>query len=475
MFHDTLMGPLNTKGLKNFFLSSCIVSLWLFAAFSTAARSEVPQWISFEDDETGPFYGFTPEDRGGSYGMTADIDRDATPALFSHYSAYLSDSWERVSLPIGITEGLVHVWFYDDNYGGGTPGTQTGANAIRLRSEADDPEKDPGWPLHYLCVDLKGEYTGHGREGFLEYYTVARNGVAGVDMGVDFGAPVGSASDEIYRATESWHLVTFDMDNGTTSVSVDGEMVDIVETNPLSSLELLCRSGWYPTRPGEAQIMRWDGIAVSPKRQSTDFSSEPEWMTFDVGSSLVFDTTRSGQTAPFDFIPGSSRLARFPTGEQRMFCPWEVEEGAIEIWFWDDMADEGGGPDNGNIDIIVSSADTPTDYVRMRTYESVMGSPAGQWYLVTPQSPSGMGGSYNLDRKTGWNKLVFHKTLDCLYVSLNGQLVTLVDYRWDSPPEDLQLEISTRSGYNDGFPLWLGRIMLTGSTTSAVDDWQLYR
>ena len=380
---------LSNLGIGKFLFLKVFIALSVLLIYSSVSYAVPPNWVSFEDDEAPPFYGFTAEDRGGSYGMTADINVEATPSVpvvFGDYAAYLSESWDRVTLPTEITEGLVQIWFYDDNYGGGTPGTQTSANAIRLRSEEDDPERDPGWPLYYLTVDLKGEYTGHGRSGFMEYYTIAKNDDPNEGMGVEFGYPVGSASDEIYRATETWHLVTFDIDNGTTTLSVDRQMVDIVETHALPELELLCRSGWYQTRPGEEKIMRWDGIAISPKIHSTDFSSTPSWMIFSATSSLVYDTTRESQTVPFEFIPGCSRVARFPSGDQTMECSWNVSEGAIEIWFWDDMADEGGNPDNGSIDIIVSSAADSSVYTRMRTYKSVMGSSTDKWYLVSPQS-----------------------------------------------------------------------------------------
>ena len=468
---------LSNEGIGKFLSLKVLITLSALFIFSSASYAVPPTWVSFEDDETPPFYGFTAGDRGGSYGMTADINRDVTPTipiLFGDYAAYLSDSWERVTLPIDITEGLVQVWFYDDNYGGGTPGTQTSANALRLRSEEDDPARDPGWPLYYLAVDLKGEYTGHGRSGFMEYYTIAKNDDPNAGMGVQFGYPVGSVNDEVMRATETWHLVSFDIDNGITTLSVDREMVDIVETHTLSELELLCRSGWYQTRPGEEKIMRWDGIAINPKMHSTDFSSTPSWMTFAGSSSLVFDITRESQTVPFEFIPGCSRVARFSEGNQSMSCSWNATEGSIEIWYWDNISDEGGNPDNGSIDIIVSSAADAGVYTRMRTYESVMGSLTDKWYLVSPQSPSGMGNSYNLPRQHGWNKMVFHKMDGCLYVSLNSELVSSYDYRWDSPPDDLVLEIVSRDGYNDGFPLWLGRIVMTGTSTSAVNNWNLY-
>ena len=70
--------------------------------------------------------------------------------------------------------------------------------------------------------------------------------------------------------------------------------------------------------------------------------------------------------------------------------------------------------------------------------------------------------------------MVFHKADNCLYVSLNGELVSSYDYRWDSPPDDLVLEITSRDGYDDGFPLWLGRIVMTGTNTSSVNNWNLY-
>lgn len=457
---------------------SCLLLLFLFTCvFTQSVFCEQFDWISFEDEEPSPLFGFTAENRGGNYGMTADIDRDATSTLFGQYSGYLSESWDRVNLPTGISEGLVQVWFYDDKYGTGDPGSQTMANALRLRSEADDPARSAGWPLYYLTIDLKGEYTGHGRSGFMPYYTAAKNDDPNEGMGVTFGYPVGSVNDEIYRATETWHLVSFDIDNGTTTMAIDGEMTDIVETHELSSLELLCRSGWYQTRPGQAKIMRWDGISISPKLFTTDFSTTPSWMTFTEGSSLVFAATHQSSEVPFEFIPGSKQLARFPTGNQSMQCPWNVSRGAIEVWYWDNISDEGGQPDNGGIDIIVSSKNDSSQYIRMRTYESVMGSMTNKWYLVTPQSSAAMGSSLNLSRKLGWNHLVFHKTPACLHVSLNGELVTQEAYRWDTPPDDLVLQITSRSGYNDGFPLWLGRISMAGTLDdqpSSVTNWSLY-
>lgn len=224
--------------------------------------------------------------------------------------------------------------------------------------------------------------------------------------------------------------------------------------------------------------MRWDGISISPKMFTTDFSSAPSWMTFSEVASLTFAATHSSQSVPFQFIPGCAQLARFPGGNQAMQCPWNVSQGAIEIWYWDNIADEGGQPDNGSIDIIVYSQVDSSKFTRMRTYESVMGSMTNKWYLVTPQSSLEMGNSLHLPRKLGWNRLVFHRTPNCLYVSLNGQLVTQEAYRWDSPPDELVLQIVSRSGYNDGFPLWLGRISMAGSLEarpSSVTEWNLYQ
>ena len=165
--------------------------LILLVSFSLIpSRGHSISWISFEDTEISSTFGFTTEERGGSYGMTQDIDITSDHSLFGDNAAYLSESWDRVSLPLDISEGIVNIWFFDDGYGSKNDGTETLSNALRLRSNEDDPNKGDGWPLEFLAVDLKGEFSGMGRSGYMPYYTVAKNGIAGEGMGVDFIYPV---------------------------------------------------------------------------------------------------------------------------------------------------------------------------------------------------------------------------------------------------------------------------------------------
>jgi hypothetical protein len=161
----------------------------------------------------------------------------------------------------------------------------------------------------------------------------------------------------------------------------------------------------------------------------------------------------------------------------QLSVPWEVDAGEIVLWIWDEMTDLGGHPDNGSIDIRLFNQSNPNQFIRLRTYEKRMGQPATDWYLVTPQSPNNMGDALDIPRVKGWNQIVFHRTPDSLTVSVNGSLVTDESYRWDTPPRNLVYEISSRKGYNDGNPVWLSRLVITGTDmeeTTDVANWSLY-
>lgn len=425
------------------------------------------QEVVFEGFESGgPAYGFVMQDRGGSYGTTSDIDVSDATSVGGNYAAYLSESWDRVSRPVEFTEGIVSIWFYDGGYEG------PNANGIRFRTSADNGA-GADWPLDFLTVDMKGRKTGHGA-GVIDYYYACKPCVGCGGMNTTFGEPVGSATD-FFREYDRWHLVSFVKENTGTTVSIDNRIADVTSASDLAELELLCRSGWYETRPGDPAIMLWDNLCISPKLEGAVFDSTPGFLNYSAGSYLVFSASPAPEYEP---LPGAARVARFPGADMQAQAYWGVDAGEIQIWLWDNIADEGGNPDNGSIDILLTDVLDSSKYFRLRTYETVMGAVADQWYVVTPQSPTGMGNSLNVPRLKGWNLVVFHKDPDGLRVSINGQLVRDASYRWDDPPLQLEFSIVSRSGsYGDGNPLWLGKVLMSGGdlATSAVIDWERYR
>jgi hypothetical protein len=423
----------------------------------------------FEAADGGSPFGFTLEDRGGSYGLTEDVDIDDSTALWGDRSAYLSESWDRVSRNLDFEEGLVSVWFKDTGYDG------FNSNGFRLRTEEEDPEKEE-WPFDFVAVDYKGQKTGHGG-GPIDYYYVVtpkEPELRDEGMGVYFGTDLHGATFE--RTENAWHYCSFLIEDGSIYTSLDNKMCNLVASFDPASLETMCRSPWYFTRPGDPKVMLWDKICMTPTLHSTVFDAVPAWMTANATASLVTSTSPS---ANMPFLPGTNVVGRLSGGNMSLSVPWEVDVGEVSLWFWDEMSDPGGNPDNGSIDIIVSNSSDSDEYFRLRTYETTMGQPTTKWYLVTPQSPTGMGNSLNIPRAMGWNRIVFHRTPGSLLVSANGALVTEESYRWDNPPRELIFEISSRKGYDDGNPVWLSRLTLTGTDLqegpSAVSNWSLFK
>ena len=219
----------------------CALVLGPFSVMDTQAG-----WFEdFEGDD--PLFGFTMEERGGSYGLTENIDVLVNDlVLDGSRSVFLSESWDRVTRELGITEGIVTVWFRDSDYRGYE------ANSVRLRTGEED-SITPGWPLDFTTVELRGQRSGHGGGDIHNYY-VARPCEECSAMGVEFGYDLMTGAS-IARATDRWNEVSFLMEDGQTLTSINNHPSTLIVTTPLTQIELLCRSGWYQTRGGEAQVM----------------------------------------------------------------------------------------------------------------------------------------------------------------------------------------------------------------------------
>ena len=432
------------------------VSIVIFLAFvtcSAVAQGGMQGWFEDFEDGSSPF-GFTLDEIQGTSIKTEDINLDESDAAKGERSAYLSESWECVSRELGFEEGIVTLWFYDSNY------TGYESNAIRLRTEEDTPET-PGWPLDYLTVELKGQRSGHGG-GAIEYYYVNRPDPEGGGMGVEFGKDLISG-DYVQRVTEAWNEVSFTIVNGKTHASINGTPTDIEVESPLTHLELLCRSGWYKTRGGEAKAMLWDNIFASPLIHAAGFERCPEWMTLQNGDCEF-------SALPDDlFVPlvGTTEAARLSEPETELSCSWNVEQGAIEIWFWDPYRTDAGFKDI----ITLSNTDNESEFLQVVAYSQVMGNTSQSYYVKTHNTS--MGGTFKVPRSHGWHRLLFRKVNDCLSVSVDGVPADDETAVWNDPPGKLTVALQTGTpSYANGGSIWYGRILITGIPKTSIQQWK---
>ncbi len=413
-------------------------------------------WI--EDFEDGaPLFGFTGIDRGSDYGLTQKFEQTVDNAGFNNTtSVYLDQSWDGAYRELGIAEGIVTIWFKDDGYNG------PNSNSIRLRSKEDD-ESFKGWPADFLTVDLKGQKTGHGSDLINTYYVC--NPSDANAMGVYFGTDIIS-SESIPRVTQSWNQASFLLDNGIATVSVNGSFADNEVTTPLAHIELLCRSGWYLTRGGDAQIMQWDDISVMPKMFSSTMDTIPDWLTASTGTDIEFNNAIDDMFIP---LPQTTQASRFTASDMELSTPWNVEQGTIELWFWDPYYETGRYK---NI-VALYNANNPEEYLRVQMYSILMNNVSTNYYAATHLT--GHGQSHETARSQGWHRIIFNKTLDKLTVSVDGDQANEEGNVWHDAPNNLVLKIqSGDSNYSDGGAVWFSRMMVAGNETTPVYDWSIY-
>ncbi len=437
---------------------ACLVSM----SFLLIGEAVAQGWFQDFEDGVSPF-GFTLDYRfNETLGFTENIDTEQSDDTFEgSTSAFLSDEWDTVSRDLGIDEGIVTVWFYDTGYEG------PNSNAIRLRTEEDDAET-PYWPLDFVAVELKGRRTGHGSD-VIPYYYVNRPCPDCNAMGVDFGYDI-TTGERVERTYNTWHEVSFVIDDGVTLTSIDNHPTSIAIESAPSRIELLCRSGWYVTRPGDGRTMLWDDIFIAPKMHSTGFDTAPEWMTPDPNTSLVFEATPS-PNLPASFVPllETGQVARFPGPEMKLSAPWDVDQGMIEVWFFDPNIQAAGYKDI----VRVSNAANPEEYLRISLYSHLMGNPAETYYVATHETPKG--GTYGASRSEGWHRLIFRKVKGELSLSVDGISTRNETTVWDDPPDNLLFEIlSGNSRYPMGSAMWYSRIVMTGENATGVRAWELY-
>ncbi len=428
--------------LKNLFLAFGFL-------FVLAGSANAQGW--YEDFESGesPF-GFELPDRGGSLGSAEDLDIEESDVVMGSRSAYLSESWDVATRELGIDEGLVTTWFRDSDYRGYE------ANSIRLRTTEEDGTT-PGWPLDFAAVELRGQRSGHGG-GSIDYYYAASPDPGGGGMGVDFGTDL-MTGEYIARVTETWHEVSFSMIDGLTHVSIDGHATTLEVDSPLTHIDLLCRSGWYATRGGEAKAMLWDEIFVSPLINNGLFEPTPDWMMLSAGSA-DYSSVPSDDFIP---LPGTTGATRLPAPEMSLTCPWNVESGMIEIWFWD-----GGYVAAGYKDILgIYNAENSDEYIRVTNYSQRMGMISEEYYASTHNTAHG--GTAKAPKSSGWHRVIFRKAGNVLSVSVDGIQSTEV---WIDPPDQLVLSLeSGASNYMLGGGLWYGQIVVTGIPMASVSEW----
>ncbi len=413
-------------------------------------------WFENFDEGSSP-YGFELLDRGGDLGKTAALHAiEGASGFLNSTSVFLNESWDQVSRNIGIEEGIVSVWFYDTGYDG------PNANDIRLRS---DEEGDfEGWPQDYVTVELKGERTGHGG-GEIDYYYVQRPAPGLNAMNIFFGTDIETA-EYIKRRIHAWNQVSFVIDNGKTYTSINNKHSDCIVESPLTKLELLCRSGWYYTRGGDPQIMIWDDICVMPKLFSTNFDTVPSWITQTGGSPLIESASPSAEIA---LLPNTNQVVRIPNPETTLTAPWNVDQGEIELWFWDPYYTEPGY----KTEIGIQNPVNPDEYIVIKAYSVVMNSISESYYVSTHNS--GHGGSFYISRSQGWHKVAFRKVNNSLRIAVDGIMADGGDLVWNDPPSSLELFIrSGSSNYDNGSGVWLSRIMMAGQETTSVNGWIHY-
>jgi hypothetical protein len=413
-------------------------------------------WL--QDFESGkPLFGFTGIDRGSDYGLTEQFEQTIDNAgLNNTTSVYLNQSWDGASRELGITDGIITLWFKDGGYNG------PNSNSIRLRSEEDN-ENLTGWPANFLTVDLKGKRSGHGG-GLINTYYVCNPTDANA-MGTHFGVDIAS-SEKIPRVTQSWNQVSFVLDNGIATASINGSFADNQVITPLTRLELLCRSGWYLTRGGDAQIMQWDDIIVMPKIYSTTMDAIPDWLTALPGTDIEFNDTPSGGFTP---LPQTGMVSRFTRSDMGLSMPWNVEQGSIEIWFWDPYYETGRYK---NV-VALYNANNSDEYLRIQMYSILMNKVSTNYYAATHLT--GHGQSHETPRSQGWHRIIFSKTNNKLTVSVDGNPAHEETNVWHDAPNNLVLKIqSGDSNYSDGGSVWFSRMMVAGIKTTPVNDWSIY-
>ncbi len=413
-------------------------------------------WFENFEEGLSP-YGFELLDRGGDLGQTTALYTiEGAAGFLNSTSVFLNESWDQVSRDMGITEGIISLWFYDTGYEG------PNANDIRLRS---DKEGDlEGWPLDYVTVELKGRRTGHGG-GDIDYYYITRPAPGLNAMNIFFGTNI-ETGEYIKRKKHTWNQVSFVIDNGKTYTSINNKYSDCVVESSLTKIELLCRSGWYFTRGGDPQIMIWDDICVMPKLFSTNFDTLPTWISQTGGSPLI---ENANPGAEMTLLPNTNQVVRIPDSESTLTAPWNVDQGEIELWFWDPYYTEPGY----KTEIGIQNPANPEEYIVVKAYSVVMNSISESYYVSTHNS--GHGGSFYIPRSKGWHKVALRKVDNTLRIAVDGIMADGENLVWNSPPSSLELFIrSGSSSYINGSGIWLSRIMIAGQETTSVDEWMHY-
>ena len=427
-----------------------------FIALTTLAGYTQTGWFEDFEGESSDF-GFDMQ-TFGNLPQTGDIDvLSGERGFLGSKSAYFSELWDGASRELGIQEGLVSIWFYDGAYYG------TEANAIRLRT-ADDGDV-AGWPNDFVTVELRGLSTFLSDNPIHHYY-VARPCPDCGAMGLFWGKSLTSGAS-VQRVTQAWNHVTFLLDDGKTYTSVNGHPTTCVVDSELTDLELLCHSGWYMTRGGEAEIMLWDDICVMPKIHSTSFQEGvPEWLTLSGEGGVVQSASPS---LDFRFLPDANNVIAIDAPDTKLTAPWNVERGAIEVWFWDTNTSAPGY----KTEVKVSNADNADEWIEFLHYSVVMNNVADGYYIKTHDSSRG--NSFKVPRTRGWHKLVFRKVNGELRLAIDGTMGDGETFVWSDPPDNLLFEITGGdSNYMMGSGLWFGRIMTTGEESSSGIEWSVY-
>ena len=411
----------------------------------------------FEDFEgSDPTYGFELLDRGGDLETTESFQTvSGDEGFLGSTSIYFETPWDMAQRETGIEDGLISVWFYDTAYYGPQ------STAIRLRTELDSDIEN--WPLDFTAVDIKGRQTSLGEEPIQNYYVVRPDEEAS-GMGLWFGDDIISQA-RIPRATEAWNEATFCTIDGKTYTSINGYHSDCVNESKLPLLQLLCRSGWYPTRGGESKIMVWDDICVMPKLNATTFDGIPDWME-SVNAAGIVGSASPGEG--FVFLPGAENTLSLQSPDTELSCPWAVDRGTIEVWFWDTNTSTPGY----KTEIQVANTANPDEWIEFLHYSVVMNNVADSYYIKTHDSTRGS--SFKVPRREGWHRLVFRKVKNELRLSVDGVMGDGEKFVWNDPPSHLTFKIkSGDSNYIMGSGLWLGRLTLAGDAATDVSDWRL--
>ncbi len=437
-------------------LMKCVSMVVLAGAVSPHLSYGQSGWFEDFENGTSPF-GFEMLDRGGDLGLTSELlTVQGTEGFLNSTSVFLGESWDQVSRDIGIREGIVSVWFHDTGY--------TGPNANDIRLCSEEKGSLEGWPQDYVTVELKGERTGHGG-GEINYYYVTRPAPGLNAMNIFFGTDI-ETGEYIERRKNSWNQVSFVIDDAITYTSVNNNHSDCLVDSPLTKLELLCRSGWYFTRGGDPKIMIWDDICVMPKIASTSFDHIPSWLSQTGGSPLI---ESASPDADFIFLPNTEKAIRIPDPETTLTASWNVQQGEIELWFWDPYLTEPGY----KTEIGIQNAMNPDEYIVVKAYSVVMNAVSESYYCSTHNS--GHGGSFSIPRTKGWHKVSFRKVKNTLRHAVDGNMADGENLVWENPPSSLELFIrSGSSSYVNGSGIWLSRIMMAGQKNTPVSEWKEY-